>query len=146
VELLIARSGGLGAMRATLVGLDTTAYRLGGNAGSDFNVGLLDADPSLNGRAAGSSVFGSEKPLSIGFGQSCDGDDANTRFVVTAISRSETDTPASLESRKWLVLFLHFLQNAIRFVGAHLHEEPNLLTYIHPYYSWPRSHIRELAS
>lgn len=84
------------ALVAALVRLHAARYGLGGHAGADLDVGLLDADARHDGAAAAAAEGGGEHPLSVGIGELVDGDYADTGLVVAAVAGAEADAPPCL--------------------------------------------------
>lgn len=95
-KIIVAVASRLGSVAAALVGLHAPANCLGGNSGTNFDIGLLNTHTGLDGTAAATAERGSQHPLAVGFGELVDGNDADTSRIVAAVSRTEADTPASL--------------------------------------------------
>lgn len=64
---------------------------------TDLNVGLLDHHPRLDRPSATATILRCEHPLAVGLSKSFDRNDADTRLVVTAVTRSEPNTPSRLD-------------------------------------------------
>lgn len=93
---LFLASARLGAVVTTLVGLHAPANGLGRHASSDLDVGLFHTHAGHDGPASASSEWGREQPLPVGLGEFMNGDDADPRGVVAAVTWTEANTPSSL--------------------------------------------------
>ncbi len=95
-RLVVDAAAGLGPVVAALVGLHAAGDSLGGDAGADLDVGLLDTHAADDGLAARAAKGRGEHPLAVGLGQLVDRDDADAALVVAAVAGAEADAPSCL--------------------------------------------------
>jgi hypothetical protein len=63
---------------------------------TDLDVRLLDDHAGFNWLSSTATVFRSQHPFAICVGELADWDDADTCLVVTAITRSKSNSPSGL--------------------------------------------------
>lgn len=107
--------------------LEVVGPTLGGNSCSDFNVGLFNANAVLDWFVTAATIFGALHPFTIGVSQAVDGNDTDASLVVTAVTGSEADSPASLRRISiHPIKNLDWIQNLLEVACRHVCSAPSL--------------------
>ena len=98
-EVIVPVSCRLGPVGPALVRLHASADGLGRDACANLNIWLLHTHARLDSAATTAAERCREHPLPIRVCKLVDGDDADTRGIVAAVSGTKPDTPSSLPLR-----------------------------------------------